>query len=264
MDRAREQLLAGARGAGDQHRNIVFGRLPAERDGAAHRAFRQMDDAVELVLAPFLPPFVADRAPQPLARWLDLDGDRHRLALQSRKPRGLADGLEQRLRVPRLGDVTIDAGQIDARDHILGIGVAGNDDADRVGPALAHALQEVDAGLARHALVAEDDLHHLAFQHRLGLGRVMGFDHLELVAEHAPQRLERTGFVVDDEDGGVRAHARRSGEERTARTPPVTASQAKPSGPAASAGLESGPLVRRRRPAHCASHPGGIARLRSR
>ena len=161
--------------------------------------------------------FVADRATQPLAGRLDLDGDRNRLALQSRKPRRLADGLQQRLGVPGLGDVAIDAGEIDARDHILGIGIAGDDDADRVGPALAHALQEVDAGLARHALVAEDDLHHLAFQHRLGLGGVVGLDHFELVGEHAPQRLERAGLVVDDEDGRMRAHAEGSGERTNSR-----------------------------------------------
>jgi hypothetical protein len=69
-----------------------------------------------------------------------------------------------------------------------------------VGPALAHPRQQLDARGARHALVAQDHLNHLALEERLGRGRVGRGQHLELLHQDACDRLLRTDLVVDDQD----------------------------------------------------------------
>ena len=165
-----------------------------------------MHDAVEFVEAPFIATPIADDATQPLAGRLGLDRHVDRLALQARQSRRFAHRLQQFLGMPGLRDVLIDAGDVDAGDDVLRVGVAGDDDANRVGPEVANALEELDAGFAGHALIAQDDLHHFAGEHRLGLGGVARADDLEFVGEHAAQRFDRAHFVVDDEDGGLRGH----------------------------------------------------------
>ena len=67
-------------------------------------------------------------------------------------------------------------------------------------------FRRVDAVLARHALVAQDDLHHLAGQHVLGLRRPAHGDDLELLRQHAADRLEAADLVVDDEHRGIARH----------------------------------------------------------
>ena len=59
--------------------------------------------------------------------------------------RRVAHAGDQLLRLPGLGDILIDASFIDAGDDVFGLGIAGDDDANRIGPGDACALQEIDA-----------------------------------------------------------------------------------------------------------------------
>ncbi len=63
----------------------------------------------------------------------------------------------QLLAVPGLGDVAVDAAQVDRLDQHVDVGEGGEDDADGVGADVAHGLQQLEAGHARHALVGD---HH--------------------------------------------------------------------------------------------------------
>ena len=49
-------------------------------------------------------------------------------------------------------------------DRVPGVDVAGDDDADDIGPALADLGQELHAARLRHPLVGEDHLNPLGFQ----------------------------------------------------------------------------------------------------
>ena len=69
----------------------------------------------------------------------------------------LAQDHRELLRVPRLLDVALDRARVDGVDEDGEIGVRREQDADRVGPPLLRALEEVDPAHPRHALIADDD-----------------------------------------------------------------------------------------------------------
>ena len=93
----------------------------------------------------------------------------------------------------------VDAGLVDPGNNVLGIGVAGKDDAQRVRPLTAHRLEKLDTGDSWHALVADDDLHPLGLDDALRLLGIRSGEHFEVVFERPPQGFLRAQFVVDDE-----------------------------------------------------------------
>jgi hypothetical protein len=74
----------------------------------------------------------------------------------------LFDGRDQALCVPRLFDETIDLALVDRRRHRIEIGIAGKQDAHRRRRTRSDFAQHVDTRHARHALVADDDVHAMA------------------------------------------------------------------------------------------------------
>jgi hypothetical protein len=105
-------------------------------------------------------------------------------------------GLQQVLGHPGLEHVLVDAGLVDAGDDVLAVGVAGDDDAHHLGPALAHFLEELDAGLAGHALVAQHHGHLVARDQLAGDVGVAGGEHAEVLVQRAAHGLLRTQLVV--------------------------------------------------------------------
>ena len=85
---------------------------------------------------------------------------------------------------------------------ILRIGVARDHDAHRVGPALAHLFQKLDAGDARHALVTQNHLNALALEMHARLVRAAGREHLKIFVERAPDCVLRAHLVVHHQHGG--------------------------------------------------------------
>ena len=141
-------------------------------------------------------------------------GARRHLARDGGRPRGPAHVSRGPAR-PATNPAAVERRPVDQRrrrradDHpqwlageraILGFGEAGNDHPHRVGPEVAHPLQKLDPRFAGHTLVAQDDLHQIAGQHRLGLLGVLGAKHVEFVRQHPLQRLARAQFVVDDQN----------------------------------------------------------------
>ncbi len=59
---------------------------------------------------------------------------------------------------------------VDGADGGFGVGVGGEQDAARVGIDVAGALEHLDAGHSRHALVADDQGHRLFARFELGQG----------------------------------------------------------------------------------------------
>ena len=110
---------------------------------------------------------------------------------------GAAHGLQQVVRHPGLEDVLPDAGLVDAGDDVLAVGVAGDDDAHRVRPALAPSRRNsrrwcrACAGrtgstwTSRRAII------------RARLRGAGGGEHLEVFLQRAAHRVERTRLVVD-------------------------------------------------------------------
>ena len=131
------------------------------------------------------------------------------LLLKSPQIGGALQGQQQLLGMPWFEQVLPDAGLVDAGDDVLGIGIAGKDQAHRVRPLAAHPAQELDARGTRHALVGEHDMHELARHDLLAvLGGLRG-EHREVLLQRAAQGLQRARLVVDHQhgEGGGGFHA---------------------------------------------------------
>ncbi|OPZ01793.1 MAG: hypothetical protein BWZ09_02644 [Alphaproteobacteria bacterium ADurb.BinA305] len=206
VDGARHHLLAGSRFAADQYRQVEGCHLPDQGADSIERAARCPDQAVEAELALDALVLHFDALLQHRFGRTQLDRQALVFLLQAPDVVCVAQRHQQLLRLPGLQQVLVDAGLVDAGDDVFGFGIAGEDDAHRIGPAVAHAAQEFDAGRSRHALVAEDDLYpahrRLAFENRRGGLGVSGGKDLEILLQRASQGFERAHLVVDDEDGG--------------------------------------------------------------
>ncbi|GAB1412125.1 hypothetical protein MASR1M97_08610 [Candidatus Desulfobacillus denitrificans] len=165
-----------------------------------HRAVRRAHQAVGVEGALDLGALGLDAAPRHRAGGAQLDVEALVLLLQAVQLGRRAHGEQQRLGLPGLEQVLVDAGLVDAGDDVLGLGVAGDDDAHRVGPAAARLLQRLHAGDAGHALVAEDDVDRLALEQGQRLLAAGGGEHLELLLQRAAQGLLRADLVVDHQD----------------------------------------------------------------
>ena len=73
--------------------------------------------------------------------------------LQAPHLRGALEGQQHLLGLPGFEEVLPDTRVIDTADDVFGVSVARQNDANSVGPAVAHLLQERDSGGTRHALV---------------------------------------------------------------------------------------------------------------
>jgi hypothetical protein len=104
--------------------------------------------------------------------------------------------------VPGLGDVAVDFAAIDGILDRLHVGIAGQQQAHRVGPALAHLGQEAGAIHFRHAHVRNHQVDRLLLQQLQTLGAAFRRQHLvALAAEQAAQGRQDVRFVVDAQDG---------------------------------------------------------------
>jgi hypothetical protein len=100
---------------------------------------------------------------------------------------------------------------VDGGDRALHVGVGGDEHAGDVRPALLHVGEQLDAGLAGHAVVAEHNgnprVLRLEQRHRLFDAR--GRQHGERGAERLLEVLDRLLLVVDVEHREPRQRRRR-------------------------------------------------------
>ena len=133
VDGVRDQLLAGAGLAAQEHRRAASAR-PA-RPWPAPRA------------APALSPMMLPKSNAPCISLVQVAGVLARAAPSSRAfsrrrwKRSIAccEDAAHLLGVPRLGDVAVDLAEVDRLDQHVDVGERGEDDADRVGPDAARA-----------------------------------------------------------------------------------------------------------------------------
>ena len=146
MKGARDELLARARLAREQDRDVVRRHPPHALANRVHRAIGVAHDAVArvIVLAQALAPRRDDLL-RAVRGHFEFDGEQLVLPLQVVKPDGVLERQRQVFGLPGLGHILIDAGLVDALDDVLGVGVARDDHAHGFRPALADGLQELDA-----------------------------------------------------------------------------------------------------------------------
>jgi len=121
--------------------------------------------------------------------------DRGRFA---RDAAGGGDDLAQFAVVPGLADEAEHLALVDRAEHRLEVGEAGQQDAHRARCQLADLAQAVDAGQARHALVADHHVDVLLGGDARRLGGIVGDEHLE-VAEQRAQCARDARLVVDEQ-----------------------------------------------------------------
>ena len=180
VDAARDELLAGAVLAVDQHAAVGRRR---HRDLLA-----QLRHHVAL----------ADHR-QPA---IDVRAQRAVLRLEPALPHGVADDQDRLLERERLLD-EVEGAHLDRAHGRLDVAVPGDHDHRRVDAALAQPRQRRQPVHARQPDVEHDDVVRRA-QHAIeaGLAALDGLDGVALVAQHAAQRAAHAGLVVDDQDVG--------------------------------------------------------------
>jgi hypothetical protein len=121
----------------------------------------------------------------------------------------------------------VDAGGVDGADGGLGVGIGGEQDAARVGIDGARPLQQLDAGHARHALVADDQRHRLVAGLELGQrvqrGLAAGGAHHAiggpiLAAQVLDHGFKHAYVVVNRQEDRPRHMESVESHDRTART----------------------------------------------
>ena len=199
VDRGRDQLLAGAALAGDQHAGA---RRRDLRDGLEHLLHRRgvADDVREAVLLG-----------QPLAQLARLRAQPALLQLALDHDGQLVD-------VDRLGQV-VGGARAHGRDRGLDRAERGHHDHRQVGVALAQACQQLDAVHAGHLQVGEHQVGRELLQLAQRLEPVGGgLDLVALVAQELGERGARVDLVVDDQDASLVFHllrcSRRGGNRR--------------------------------------------------
>ena len=158
VDRARDHLLAGPGLAAQEHRRRRLRHLLDARQDLAQRG-RIADDRAEVERAVRV-------AGQHARVLLQLLGQAPVLAHQLVALDGVGQDPAQLLGVPGLGDVAVDAPEVDRLDQHVDVGEGGHDDADRVGADLARRLEQLEPGHARHALVGDDHRHVVLLDQR--------------------------------------------------------------------------------------------------
>ena len=181
MDRARDQLLAGAALAGDQDRGGRARDPPHERDDIAHRLALR-DDVVEAEL-------VLDLALQP-----------RDLAAQRALAERLVGDEQQLLDLERLGDVVVRA-ELDRADRGLDRAERGDHhDVRRLGQR-HHAADQVEAVHLGHPQVGDDQVEPVgARELEAGRGARRRLDLEPRVLELLGQQVAHRLVVLDDQD----------------------------------------------------------------
>jgi hypothetical protein len=199
VDGARQHFLAGTRLAADQDREVERGDLLDQVADGIERATGCADQSVEGELASGALVLCFDAPGEDRLGGAQFERQALVLLLQAMDAGCGLQRQQQLLGLPGLHQVLVDAGLVDPGDDVLGVGVAGQDDAQGIRPLTAHGLEKLDAAHPRHALVADDDLHPLAFHDPLRLLGTRRGEHFEVVFERPPQGFLRAHFVIDDE-----------------------------------------------------------------
>jgi hypothetical protein len=119
------------------------------------------------------------------------------------------DLVEEDLGRARLGQEPVDLALVDRLDGRLGVGLAGQQDANDVRVPGTDAGQEGRAVHLRHPHVGNDDGHRHGGQQLQRLGAAVRRVHLEPLAQLPPQAVEDGDLVVHQEDRrSVGGHAR--------------------------------------------------------
>ena len=189
VDGARHHLLAGAGLAAQEDRRRGLRHLLDPRQHVPQRR-RLADDGAE-----------AERAVRLLGEHPHVGRELLLQAAVLAQQREALDGVGEHaahlLGVPGLGDVAVDAAQVDRLDEDVDVGERGHDDPHRVGADLARGLQQIEAGHPRHPLVGDDHRHVLRARQRQRLFAAAGQQKLEGAAEIEPERVQVVGLVVD-------------------------------------------------------------------
>jgi len=212
---AGQQLLAGTRFAQHQHRQIVACHLCRQRTDAIERAARCTHDALEAIHLLHLLLALAHALAQRRCAGAQLQIQARGLALQGLRLHGVAHRVEQVLGRPRFEDVLVDAGFVDAGHDVGALGIARNDDAHHLGPALAHLPEKSHAAGAGHALVAQQHRHRLALEQGAGLFGAASGEHAKVFLQSAPDRFLRTQLVIDHQHGGFGVEGQRGRSQNT-------------------------------------------------
>jgi len=129
---------------------------------------------------------------------------------------GQGDGDAQVVVVPRLEDELVDRAVVDRPHHRVGVGVAGEHDADGVGRLLLDLAQEARAVHAGHQEVADHQVEAAFGEALQAFLAAAGADHLVVfLAEDADQRAQDARLVVDQEQpvtGGRQMRGRGLGD----------------------------------------------------
>ena len=181
VQRARDELLAGAALAGDQHGRVGLGDAVDQVADLPHRRARADDLARQRAAVDLL------------AQPLDLGAQRAVLHRALERERELLD-------LERLGDEVVGAGA-DRRDRGLDAAERGDHDDRHVGPVGGDALAQLEAVHAAHVEVGDDDVEVLVLEQRQRfVGRRLPRRLEAGAAQRGFQRLAQTLIVVDDED----------------------------------------------------------------
>ena len=182
MDLARDDLLAGAALAGDQHRGVGRADLVDELIDLLHRRAR----ADQLAVAP--------RVGDDLAQPLDLAAQRAMLG-------GAPDRDRERLDLDRLGDEVVGAGA-DRADRGLEAAERGQHQHRDVRPISGHALAQLETGDALHVEIGDDDVDVVVRDRGERVGPVGERDDLEAaLLEPERDQIDHLALVIDDKDG---------------------------------------------------------------
>ena len=106
----------------------------------------------------------------------------------------------QLVRVPRLGDVAVDAAAVDGVDDGADVGVAGEQQANGIRMGLAHVMQQLDARHLRHPLVGHHHVDRFLREDADALAGARGAQDAVVEPEEIADALHHVGLVVDDED----------------------------------------------------------------
>ena len=192
----RQQFLAGARLAGDEHCEVVARHACGHFADGVQWTARRSHQAIELESRPRRSQRGVGALAQHRCTGAQLQVQTLGLHLQAARLGRPRDRGEQVLGHPGLEHVLVDAGVIDARNDVLRVGVARDDDAHGVGPDFADLFEKFHTAGARHALVAQDHADFMAFEQATRLVGAGGGEDAEVFLQVAANGIERTGFVV--------------------------------------------------------------------
>ena len=199
---ARQEFFAGAGLAQYQHAQVVARHAFGHFADGVQRAAGCALDAVEIKHAARLGELGLCALAQHRGAGAQLQVQAVGVALQVLRLHRIAHRGQQVVGHPGFEDVLVNAGLVDAGNDVFRIGIARDDDAHRVRPALAHLFQKQHAGQARHALVAQDHADGVVLHaDARGIG-IAGGEHHEVFVQGAAHGLLGADLVVHHQHAG--------------------------------------------------------------